>query len=405
MLRMRTGRTGVASVANPARRSLEAAYGRPAPRAPRRRAGAGDAPATISAHAPAARRSLARAASDECHDGRRGPAAARVSRHPRRGAPAALGARGSALSRRADGSWANFAGGPGRPLDDDRGVLGPAVGRRRADRTSTWSAPRRGSRDHGGPRQARVFTHIWMALFGLWPWDEVPALPPELVFLPSWFPLNPYDFACWARQTIVALTIVRAHRPVRAARLHARGARSRRAGASTQPRDGSLAGRCSRLDRAAARLRAAAATASCAARTRAAERWVVQRQEADGSWGGIQPPWVYSLMALQLQGYPLDHPVMRAGLDGLDAFTVDGAMGVQLARGLPVAGLGHRARDHRARRRRHRPRRSGAGPRRRLAARPADHRTWRATGRSGGPNAAAGRVGVRIPQRQLPGYR
>jgi squalene-hopene/tetraprenyl-beta-curcumene cyclase len=54
----------------------------------------------------------------------------------------------------------------------------------------------------------------------------------------------------------------------------------------------------------------------------AAERWVVQRQEADGSWGGIQPPWVYSVMALQLQGYPLDHPVMRAALEGLDAFTV-----------------------------------------------------------------------------------
>ena len=30
-----------------------------------------------------------------------------------------------------------------------------------------------------------------------------------------------------------------------------------------------------------------------------AERWIVRRQEADGSWGGIQPPWVYSLMALQ----------------------------------------------------------------------------------------------------------
>jgi squalene-hopene/tetraprenyl-beta-curcumene cyclase len=55
---------------------------------------------------------------------------------------------------------------------------------------------------------------------------------------------------------------------------------------------------------------------------RAAERWVIQRQEADGGWGGIQPPWVYSLMALHLQGYPTDHPVMRAGLEGLERFTV-----------------------------------------------------------------------------------
>jgi squalene-hopene/tetraprenyl-beta-curcumene cyclase len=55
---------------------------------------------------------------------------------------------------------------------------------------------------------------------------------------------------------------------------------------------------------------------------RRAERWIVRRQEADGSWGGIQPPWVYSLLALHLLGYPLDHPVMREGLAGLDRFTV-----------------------------------------------------------------------------------
>ena len=48
----------------------------------------------------------------------------------------------------------------------------------------------------------------------------------------------------------------------------------------------------------------------------------MRRQEADGSWGGIQPPWVYSLMALSLRGYRMDHPVMRAGLEGLDRFTI-----------------------------------------------------------------------------------
>jgi squalene-hopene/tetraprenyl-beta-curcumene cyclase len=55
---------------------------------------------------------------------------------------------------------------------------------------------------------------------------------------------------------------------------------------------------------------------------RRGEQWIVARQEADGSWGGIQPPWVYSMIALHLQGYAVDHPVMRAGFDGLDRFTV-----------------------------------------------------------------------------------
>jgi squalene-hopene/tetraprenyl-beta-curcumene cyclase len=54
-----------------------------------------------------------------------------------------------------------------------------------------------------------------------------------------------------------------------------------------------------------------------------AERWIVRRQEADGSWGGIQPPWVYSLMALHLSGYPLEHPLMRQGVEGIDGFMIE----------------------------------------------------------------------------------
>jgi squalene-hopene/tetraprenyl-beta-curcumene cyclase len=50
--------------------------------------------------------------------------------------------------------------------------------------------------------------------------------------------------------------------------------------------------------------------------------WIIARQEKDGCWGGIQPPWVYSLIGLHLMGYGLDHPVMRKGIEGLDRFTV-----------------------------------------------------------------------------------
>ena len=70
-------------------------------------------------------------------------------------------------------------------------------------------------RELGGIEASRVFTRIWLALFGEWRWNDLPALPPEVILLPSWFPLNIYDFACWARQTIVPLTIVAAHRPCR----------------------------------------------------------------------------------------------------------------------------------------------------------------------------------------------
>src|SRR6266571_5164562 len=70
-------------------------------------------------------------------------------------------------------------------------------------------------RDAGGIERTRVFTRIWLALFGLWDWERLPVMPPELVFLPPQVPLNVYDWACWARQTVVPLTVVSHFRPSR----------------------------------------------------------------------------------------------------------------------------------------------------------------------------------------------
>ncbi len=224
--------------------------------------------------------------------------------------------------QRADGTWANFHDGPGDLSTTVESywalrVAGDEPSAEHMQRAARWI------RAQGGPRQARVFTHIWMALFGLWPWDEAPALPPELVLLPSWFPLNPYDFACWARQTIVALTIVRAHRPA-----HRLGFTLEELGpgapAPSKPAATLSARALATADRMLRAYERHPFEALRRHALRAAERWVIQRQEADGSWGGIQPPWVYSLMALYLQGYPVDHPVMKAGLEGLDRFTVRG---------------------------------------------------------------------------------
>jgi squalene-hopene/tetraprenyl-beta-curcumene cyclase len=57
---------------------------------------------------------------------------------------------------------------------------------------------------------------------------------------------------------------------------------------------------------------------------------VVERQELDGSWGGIQPPWVWSLVGLHALGYRLDHPVIERGLAGLETFLIDDDLGRRL---------------------------------------------------------------------------
>jgi squalene-hopene/tetraprenyl-beta-curcumene cyclase len=221
----------------------------------------------------------------------------------------------------ADGSWSNFRGGPGdlsttieayvalRLAGDDPG----------AAHMRAASAFARGG---GGIEQARVFTHIWLALFGAWPWEHVPALPAEMALLPPWAPLNPYDFACWARQTVVALAVVLSYRPRRALRFTIDELHGSEAWRPPEP--ASLAGRgLVALDRILHAYQRRPIRRLRELSLARAERWIVDRQEADGSWGGIQPPWVYSLIALHLRGYPLDHPVMRRGFDGLASFTIE----------------------------------------------------------------------------------
>jgi squalene-hopene/tetraprenyl-beta-curcumene cyclase len=225
--------------------------------------------------------------------------------------------------QRPDGTWANFYGAPGDPSTTIEAYWALRLAGDPAQAPHMRTAAEF-VRNEGGLARARVFTHLWLALFGLWSWDRVPALPPEAILLPSWVPLNVYDFACWARQTIVALSVVKAHRPVRPLQfgleeLHGDGSKAP-APDRALSRHGAWLARLDRVLRAYERHPIGPLRRLALGR---AERWIVRRQEADGSWGGIQPPWVYSLIALHLGGYSLEHPVMRRGLEGLDEFTVE----------------------------------------------------------------------------------
>jgi len=251
--------------------------------------------------------------------------------------------------QRDDGSWSNFHGGPGDLSTTIEAYVALRLAGDRTDAAHMRSAALF-ARSAGGVEQARVFTHIWLALFGAWPWQHVPELPPELMLLPAWAPLSIYDFACWARQTVVALSIVLAMRPTRAlpfkldelrgprpwtrARGHSattRALAARRSGpgsvrtASGAPAPRGRAGACRALDRAPA----------------GGRRIVGRHPAAVGLFADRPAP----------ARYPLEHPVIRAGLDGLDRFTVEEETKPPPG-GVSVAGLGHRARDGRAGRRR-----------------------------------------------------
>ncbi|MFF8480145.1 squalene--hopene cyclase [Streptomyces antibioticus] len=226
--------------------------------------------------------------------------------------------------QREDGTWATFHGGP----PDLSATVEAYVALRLAG--DAPDAPHMALaaawiRDRGGIAAARVFTRIWLALFGWWKWEDLPELPPELLYFPKWFPLSIYNFGCWARQTIVPLTVVSAKRPVRPApfpldELHTDPdlPNPPRPLAPLHTWDGLF----QRLDKVVRGYRTVAVRRLRGAALNSAARWIVERQENDGAWGGIQPPAVYSIIALHLLGYDLAHPVMRAGLESLDRYAV-----------------------------------------------------------------------------------
>jgi squalene-hopene/tetraprenyl-beta-curcumene cyclase len=223
--------------------------------------------------------------------------------------------------QRADGTWANFAGGPGdlSTTIEAYVALKLAGDSRDAEHMALAAEFVRGA---GGLQKSRVFTRIWMALFGLWDWNQLPALAPEQMLLPHWLPLNVYDFACWARQTVVALGVVRAQRPTRPIGFEIDELLGSEPFAP--PRATSWRGRIAvALDGIAQHYLRSPLDPLRRYSLGRVERWIVDRQEADGGWGGIQPPWVYSLIALHLLGYELDHPVMKRGIEGLETFTIE----------------------------------------------------------------------------------
>jgi squalene-hopene/tetraprenyl-beta-curcumene cyclase len=229
--------------------------------------------------------------------------------------------------QRADGTWASFYGGPGELSTTIEAYVALKLAGDDPDQPHMRKALEF-IQAEGGLEASRVFTRIWMAMFGEWSWDDLPVIPPELIYLPSWFPLNIYDWGCWARQTIVGLAVVSSQRPSRPLPFSLDELRT--GVTPAQPSHDPWSVLFDRLDqvlhvyerRGLVGWPGRPGRAVRRAALRRCADWIIARQEADGCWGGIQPPWVYSLLGLHLLGYRLDHPIIARGLAGLDRFTI-----------------------------------------------------------------------------------
>ena len=231
--------------------------------------------------------------------------------------------------QRQDGTWAIHFGG--------RGDLSTTVEAYFALKLIDFSLdepPLRKAREfilaNGGLEKSRVFTKIFLALFDQFDWRRVPSVPPEILLLPRWIPFNIYSLSAWARATVVPLSLVMDHKPVK--RLSgSQGVRElyRAPGKGTTSPVSKGAPSFSWkkfffiVDRL---IKAMEETPFRPLRRRARETarmWILEHQEESGDWVGIQPAMVYSILGLLALGHDVSSEPVKKGLQAVERFTIE----------------------------------------------------------------------------------
>ena len=177
--------------------------------------------------------------------------------------------------------------------------------------------------ERGGLTKARVFTKLHLALFGAYPWTGIPTLPPWFMFLPKWFPLNIYTMASWARSSTVPLLVVIDKRPVYDLGVRAEELFVDRE-VALRNNDGTTIGAFFlAADKMLKTLDRLGIVPGRQAGIKAAQRWVIERQDAPGDWAGIVPAMLNSILMFHALGYSARHPYIKRGLDALDRFCIE----------------------------------------------------------------------------------
>ena len=238
-------------------------------------------------------------------------------------------------TQREDGGWACFPGGP-----PDVSVSVKAYFALKLAGHDPQAEPlaraRRVILELGGADRVNSFTRFFLALLGQISFDHCPAVPPELVLLPRWFPLNIYRLSAWTRTIVVPLSIVWASRPARPVAaehgirelfhepperwppLRAPGLAPPRGWLSWQQFFRLVDQGWKLLERLQLRpLRGWA--------LRAAERWMTDRFVASDGLGAIFPPIIWSILALKCRDYSDQSPEVRYCHEQLELLALDEA--------------------------------------------------------------------------------
>ena len=222
-----------------------------------------------------------------------------------------------------DGSWPLFPGGEGHLSTSITAYFALKLTGMRAGDEPMMQA-RRWILARGGIANSGTLARFYLAAMNQVAWHATPAMPIEITLLPSWSPVNMYELSSWARSTLFPLMLLQAAKPI----------------VPTDWRDGvlelyiepphftkfhlkrgsqflSLRNLLLVADKVLRGYNRAHVKRLRARATRRAETYLLEHQDANGSWGGIQPAYLLSTMALKGLGYRNDHPVIAKALQAV----------------------------------------------------------------------------------------
>ncbi|MGI9176994.1 MAG: squalene--hopene cyclase [Pirellulales bacterium] len=219
------------------------------------------------------------------------------------------------------GGWAIYPGGPIDVSASVKAYLALKLLGHDPDEPSLVRG-RRAIEQAGGPWAVNSFTKFYLALLGQMPYSACPAVPPEAVLLPEWFPVNLSRVSAWSRTMIVPLSLMWAFKPLR--RLpRGRGIAELFTGRDRQgppaPADTSFwAGFFRGIDRLMKACEAVGLTPLRARAVQACRRWMLARFDESDGLGAIFPPIVWSIIALKAMGCEDDSPEVLEAWSQLD---------------------------------------------------------------------------------------
>jgi squalene-hopene/tetraprenyl-beta-curcumene cyclase len=228
-----------------------------------------------------------------------------------------------------EGAWSIWFGGPGDLSATVEAYFSLKLAGYSADDPAMCKA-REFILSKGGILKTRVFTKIFLALFGEFSWLGVPSMPIELMMLPEWAYFNIYELSSWSRATIIPLSVVMSENPVRKLPPRARVQElfvrpPRPSDYSFSRQDGVVSWKnfFIGVDHLLKIYELSPIRPFKKRSTSIAEQWILEHQEPSGDWGGIQPAMLNSILALHCLGYSNDHPAVANGLEALANFCIE----------------------------------------------------------------------------------